>query len=110
MPSMALDPDPKETAMSSTIDFATASPEAIEAFLTKGHGADRLRHVFNVIQGAPNWKAPIHEILTPSVVSITEEEILASIDFMAGGGGTIEALPNGDRLVTAPGYYAQIGS
>lgn len=107
---MALAPNPKETAMSQTIDFATASPEAIEAFLTKGHGADRLRHVFNVIQGADNWKAPIREVLTPSVVSISEEEILAAIDFMAGGGGNIEVLPNGDRLVTAPGYYAQIGA
>lgn len=93
-----------------TINFSEATPEEIEAFLTQGHGADRLRTVFSIIQGAPNWKDPIREVLTPSVVSITEEEILAAIDFVAGGGGKIEVLANGDRLVTAPGYYAQIGA
>lgn len=110
---MALDPNPKETAMTTThapISFKDSTPEEIEAYLTQGHGGDRLRHVFGIIQDPTNWKLPVHAVLTPSVQSITEAEILASIDFMVGGQGAIEVQPNGDRLVTAPGYYALIGS
>lgn len=98
--------------MSTTIDFTTASPEEIEEFLTQGYGADRLRTVFGFLQDLRNWKLPIDIKITPSVTSILQDdqEILAAIDFMAGGGGTIEVLDDGTRHVKAPGYYAQIGA
>jgi len=112
---MALDPNPKETAMSTipaSISFTDSTQEEIEAFLTKGYGADRLREVFGFIQDDGNWKLPVDVKITPSVKSILQDdqEILAAIDFMAGGGGTIEVLDDGTRHVKAPGYYAQIGS
>ena len=94
-----------------TISFKDSTPEEIEAFLTKGYGADRLRFVFGLIEDLDNWKRPVDVRIAPSVKVIPDDqEILAAIDFMAGGGGTIEVLDDGTRHVKAPGYYAQIGA
>ena len=82
--------------------------------LRNGMSDERLSDVFDLVKPEGNWKLPIEARVPAGAAG--SREIATAIDYFAGGGATIEAVMNPDTgqvhswLVTAPGYYSQIGA
>ncbi len=71
-----------------------------------GYSRNELSPAFDRVRDPKNWKNPIDKVMPPD---IDQDLVGAAIAFFAGSEAHFEPTAEGIR-VTAPGYYADIGS
>jgi hypothetical protein len=72
-----------------------------------GYSYDQLKAAFALVRPASDWKLPIDAIVPAETDTMA---VHAAVEFFTGGQAEIVSRPNGTMRVTAPGYYACIGS
>jgi hypothetical protein len=102
-------PQRKETPMQTLEEMKAESYAQIVATVL-GNEVSRgeLAAAFNKVCNAENWKLPVKA----SVFANEQERamIAAAVGFFTGSVATFKALKGGNYRVSAPGYYATIGS
>ena len=86
-----------------------AQKAAIRAHLecaSGGYTQQELDAGFELVRPEDHWKAPIDAVIPAEARDLVER----AVPWYSGGHATFRAMPDGRLRVTAPGYWASIGS